>query len=49
MADEGVAYFAVMGDEDSNNQSMFKANLLTGEVAFSTCWMKTTWLLNKYW
>lgn len=40
MADEGAAYFVVMGDEDSDNQSLFKANLLTGEVAFSTCWTK---------
>ncbi|KZU11019.1 MULTISPECIES: hypothetical protein [Lactiplantibacillus] len=42
MVDEGAAYFVVMGDEDSDNQSLFKANLLTGEVAFSTSWMKTT-------
>lgn len=34
VADEGAAYFVVMGDENNGNQGLFKANLLTGDVAF---------------
>ncbi|RRK09456.1 hypothetical protein D1831_12515 [Lactiplantibacillus garii] len=34
VADEGAAYFVVMGDENNGNQGLFKANLLTGEVEF---------------
>ena len=34
VVDEGATYFVVMGDENNGNQGLFKANLLTGEVAF---------------
>ncbi|MFB9768776.1 hypothetical protein [Lactiplantibacillus modestisalitolerans] len=34
VADEGAAYFVVMGDESNGTQGLFKANLLTETIEF---------------